>query len=67
MEKRSREVKYRFDWKSVYLVPVMALAISAISIIAVVELTENPKVGKISKNERFVKNESNVLAFMVNL
>jgi hypothetical protein len=59
--------KYRFDMKSVYLVPLMAFAISTMSIFTVVILTENPKVEKNTKHYHLIQDDKSILAFVNNL
>lgn len=64
--KKSNEVSYRFDWKSIYLVPLMALVISTVSLIMLIEFNENPDVEKTVRIDNSDKNISNIIAYNVN-
>lgn len=63
--KNINDVKYRFDWKSVYLVPVMAFTISTISLVMLITFNQISKDEKTLKTENVVKNESNVIAYIL--
>lgn len=60
--KSSNDFKYHFDWKSVYLVPLMTFAISITLIFAVVKTSEKPEVLNYTKNANLIHKTTNLLA-----
>jgi hypothetical protein len=60
--KSSKDNNFSFDWKSVYVVPLMTLTVSICLIFAVIFISANNNENKYSKNEHLVKSTKNLLA-----